>query len=295
MKNRLVICFMAFFASQLSYGGDGSHAGDNVRLLFQSARSEAASKVRAYLSSSGTSSNEVEKWVKANKEELAKDILETPEYNWVEEVLSHEAMTQNKRAAVITFSLPLCRLSYHTQEDAINLLIHESIHHLGITNEVLVNSIVIEIDKSSKQSFNFKYPVKMYRCEGKDILIERTGKKSQRMYRVSFVHGIGTGADRILGFVETKEEFESTYQMRDSFNVSQTITWNDDGKTRYGYTDVYSDDIHINHAIEARLVTSINYEDDYPRRGQHKQITIEKISYRGPNGWIKNMPCTQVR
>jgi hypothetical protein len=128
-------------------GGDGvNNGGDPVHYLIENAWRMAPNIVRdfnaAYLDPSWEPS--VTQWVTQNKEALATDIINTPRV-WTDDSQQYCALTQGTKAAQITFSFPVCRGQLVSNQDAVSLLIHESVHHLGFPDQDFPDNVATAV------------------------------------------------------------------------------------------------------------------------------------------------------
>lgn len=128
--------------------GSGAHGGDSVRIVFAKARGVAADMLRSFKPIDGVTQAEVASWLGAHREDLQADVEETPTYVWTSAELAHDAMTDLNSKAPITLSLPLCRLAYDSEIQAAELLIHESVHHLGEASELLADAVAAAVSKA---------------------------------------------------------------------------------------------------------------------------------------------------
>jgi hypothetical protein len=119
-----------------AHGGTEGHGGDPIRILFEDARHFASDRVlKALPCSFGTNiSADVRNWILNNKQKLAEDISNS-EHVWLTDQQSTCAYTQTNPQAQITFSFETCRPGVHDISDALKILVHESVHHFGFTDE----------------------------------------------------------------------------------------------------------------------------------------------------------------
>ncbi|MCX6126344.1 MAG: hypothetical protein NTV34_16545 [Proteobacteria bacterium] len=118
--------------------GSSNHGGDGIAITFLKAQPLAAEMVGGYkaLYTTDEMSNDAFKsWFALNADELAADILAS-RLEFTEEVLEHEALTGLTQRATIRLSLPKLRLESQSKVQAAGLLIHESMHHLGVADEL---------------------------------------------------------------------------------------------------------------------------------------------------------------
>lgn len=112
------------------------NGGDPLRFLFEDARPVASTRVTKAMACafSVNVSAEVRDWILKNKQALADDILNT-RHTWITDQQSTCAFTQITSRADVTLSFETCRPGIRDISDAVKVLIHESVHHFGITDE----------------------------------------------------------------------------------------------------------------------------------------------------------------
>jgi hypothetical protein len=122
------------------------NGGDPLRLMWWSAREQAAFVVQRMHPDAfpRTSSQELRSWILERKDALAADILASP-HVWIEDEELHCAMTRPFPAAPIELSWSTCRKATTTKSDAAKILIHESVHHLGVTDETFADEVAVTI------------------------------------------------------------------------------------------------------------------------------------------------------
>ncbi len=146
-----------------AYGGWGmGRGGDSLRLAFAQAKQHASHIVLRLRPEALPASvpADVRAWLteQTNREQLAADISAS-EHVWTEDEKPTCAWTQTTRDAAIDLSYVTCRKamdfasgnrpSDHTSipsfEAVGRLLIHESVHHFGITDEQFADSVAIAV------------------------------------------------------------------------------------------------------------------------------------------------------
>lgn len=127
--------------------GFGGMGGDETKLRFSNNRSPAASlvrRVKSYSFGSDVEEADIE-WILNHREKLANDILHS-DHHWITEKneKGYCGETQGIELATITFSFPSCERHTNTRNIQ-GVLIHESIHHLGIADESRTDTITTAI------------------------------------------------------------------------------------------------------------------------------------------------------
>ncbi|MCX6123248.1 MAG: hypothetical protein NTV34_00630 [Proteobacteria bacterium] len=94
--------------------------------------------------------SDVKAFISSKGEALINDILGS-KHVWSEGAQSNCAMTDLSLLSPIRLSMPTCRDDVKFTADAAKLLIHESVHHLGIEDEDFANRVALnayELHKS---------------------------------------------------------------------------------------------------------------------------------------------------
>ena len=122
------------------------NGGDPLRLLWLSARDHAAFVVQKMHADafSATTPDGVRAWILEHKDQLAADILASP-HVWIDSEEAHCAMTRPIPAAPIELSWSTCRKATQSRSDAAKVLIHESVHHLGIEDESFADDVALAV------------------------------------------------------------------------------------------------------------------------------------------------------
>lgn len=151
-----LLVFLIPQSSQARWGvGNG---GDALRLAFAKSKEHAAHitlrlKERSFDSLNPNIDAGVKEWILQNQTTLASDIL-LSKHIWTLEKKPTCAWTFTQKpqnpeleanAANIHFSYPTCRGGIHNLSDAGQLLIHESVHHFGITDEEFADAVGLAI------------------------------------------------------------------------------------------------------------------------------------------------------
>ncbi|TWW09922.1 hypothetical protein E3A20_09490 [Planctomyces bekefii] len=134
--------------------------GDQLRLLFASAKEHAAQVVlrihdRAF---AAHVKPEVRSWIMANKAALAGDVAAS-EHQWSLDAATTCAATDIPtasdgnlpKASAIRFSYPACSNRDYSLSDAGSLLVHESMHHFGIDDEMFADEVALAIYQAWEQ------------------------------------------------------------------------------------------------------------------------------------------------
>lgn len=126
--------------------GSGSSGGDPVRGAFLDGKADATLAVLESKESDRLqlASQVVSNWVEAHRQELAEDIRLSP-HVWAEVAASTCARTERKPKAEIQLSIPSCREAIKDKAAAAFLLIHESVHHLGVEDESFADQVAYSV------------------------------------------------------------------------------------------------------------------------------------------------------
>ncbi|MES2803195.1 MAG: hypothetical protein V4654_11930 [Bdellovibrionota bacterium] len=141
MKTKIIAILLSCLCLH-AYGGTEGHGGDPLRLLFEDARPFAADRVmKAMPCAFGANvSADVRNWILSHKQSLAEDINQS-EHVWITDKQSTCAFTQTNSRHDITFSFETCRPGVRDISDALKILVHESVHHLGVTDEYFADKV----------------------------------------------------------------------------------------------------------------------------------------------------------
>lgn len=180
IKFLLIFLFATFGAnadvdmSRVESGHTHGNAGDPLRMFFREARVIAVDKVKQ-LKDCDFAQGEDEAKVKmlvGLKDLLAEDI-EKSKHVWLSDFQGSCAFTQlDKRNSPIYLSYPECRGIMNDQDKAIELLIHESLHHLGVEEEVeadLLSRMIMDADIQNECPDQPYDPFSDSACEGERI------------------------------------------------------------------------------------------------------------------------------
>ena len=128
-------------ASVQSGGDDVGNGGDLLRAYFNDGQTLAREKVEAITSCSFAPDTEigVANWILNNKTELANDVGHST-HNWITDKQATCAWTMPHMYADITLSYDSCA-TVQNDEDAAWVLVHESTHHLGFTDEIFPDKV----------------------------------------------------------------------------------------------------------------------------------------------------------
>lgn len=143
MKSKIIGILLCLSSLQMqARAGTEGHGGDPLRLLFEDARAFAANRVlKAVPCAFGSDvSSQVRDWILNQKQALADDILQSS-HIWITDKQSTCAFTQAISQAPITFSFEACRPGVLDISNALKILVHESVHHFGVTDEAFADKI----------------------------------------------------------------------------------------------------------------------------------------------------------
>jgi hypothetical protein len=123
---------------------EGPYGGDDAQPTFRSAQKLAVAKLKNLRSCALPLDTEktVADWLIQNSKDLAQDIESSP-HTWVRDDNVPCARTSHKKGSTIIFSYTNCeRIS---PEDAFKVLVHESVHHMGITEEAFPTQVALDV------------------------------------------------------------------------------------------------------------------------------------------------------
>lgn len=134
-------------------GGTGTWGGDAVRILFEEAKQATVTRL-TNLSPEGFSSStepNVAEFVSRNLIAMAED-LQRSQLKWHESPATTCAWTTLSHGAQLHLSLPTCRQSVGgNSELAGKTLIHEIVHHFGVTDESFADAVAIAVFSAGLQ------------------------------------------------------------------------------------------------------------------------------------------------
>lgn len=139
MKIRLMaalITLLAFNGAQANGNGFGN-GGDALRVLFEKARTAAAAKIDElkWCSFAENTPSETAEWILKNQADLIIDIQRS-EHLWVVDSQATCGFTKTEKQSGIYLSYPTCASTVGTNlKDAMFVILHETAHHFGVTNE----------------------------------------------------------------------------------------------------------------------------------------------------------------
>lgn len=148
---KVTCLFLAFSLFACAEGQDHTtsaretgNGGDSLQILFDEQRPLAADAVAKMDAASVALIGEVavRDWLVANQVGLAQEIRQSP-FNWVNVTTETCAHTEPTTGAAITLSLPTCRAAgvLLSPADVQKLLVHESVHHFGVSDEAFANAV----------------------------------------------------------------------------------------------------------------------------------------------------------
>jgi hypothetical protein len=140
---KLFIGLFLLLLTQASSAQNGvGNGGDLLRKIFRDGQALAfdkTSKLNA-CSFEPKTDPQVASWILSHRHELAQDLRYSKVY-WVEESKPTCAWTQPFMYSNILLSFPACGRTVLKPENAAWLLIHESTHHLGFTDEIFPEKV----------------------------------------------------------------------------------------------------------------------------------------------------------
>jgi hypothetical protein len=146
MTKRCTTMLAVLFLSIGAFADSVGNGTDPLRFMFEDAKPLASNWVlRAIPCAFGVNvTPEVRGWIMDHQQALADDILATTQ-NWITDAQSTCAWTQTTSKAPVTLSFDACRPGIRDISDAIKVLIHESVHHFGITDEHFCDDVADSI------------------------------------------------------------------------------------------------------------------------------------------------------
>ena len=157
----LILTGMLFSVSlPLGAGQMVGNGGDPIRIRYWKAKDFASQIVLKAQKQSFPKNldKEVVEWIVKNQEELASDISGT-EHVWHKEENTTCAVTHTVTKSPLHFSYPTCKKSNPTQKEMVELLIHESVHHLGIADENFADTVAVALVKAWEKGQLNWYPM----------------------------------------------------------------------------------------------------------------------------------------
>lgn len=129
-------------------GNESPHGGDDIQITFSKARNEAVKRLSSIRNCSFREdvSSDLKNWILQNSNALYKDI-EDSEHVWERSENVPCGRTNGQQKGKILFSYSSCKNV--KPEDAFQILVHESVHHLGITNEQQATRTAGEVFRAS--------------------------------------------------------------------------------------------------------------------------------------------------
>jgi hypothetical protein len=131
------------FLTPLAIADDVGNGVDPLRRLFDSARVSLGERIRELKTCSWDQTmvaEEVGTWILSNRTRLIDDIAGS-RHTWITDLNSTCAMTMAESMAPIIFSYPACNPHVTEQGHAEPILAHESVHHLGHTDEIFPEEV----------------------------------------------------------------------------------------------------------------------------------------------------------
>ncbi|HEX4926066.1 MAG TPA: hypothetical protein VFV50_18375 [Bdellovibrionales bacterium] len=144
-----ILFFTALLALPTAFarsGGETGNGGDPLMMLFEESRHQAVQRVlnATYCAFPAQIRPPIREWILNNKTELARDIMDS-KHVWLAGQQVTCAYTQPRPKADVMLSFQSCRPNVVSVIDAGRTLIHESVHHLGITDEVFPSEVAYAV------------------------------------------------------------------------------------------------------------------------------------------------------
>jgi hypothetical protein len=139
---KVVVWVLAALLPLKGFANGVGNGTDPLRFIFEEARPSAAFRVmNAEACAFGVNvSSEVRNWILAHKDALADDIKGS-QHVWLTDSQTTCAYTMPTPRADITLSFVSCRPGIRDISDAVKVLVHESVHHFGITDEYFADKV----------------------------------------------------------------------------------------------------------------------------------------------------------
>jgi len=137
----------AWLTTIAAMGGWGvGNGGDEIRLMFANAKEHASYITLRLQDRSLPLSLEpnLRQWILDHHVDLAADIAKSP-HDWTLTEEQTCAWTQLTPAATIQLSYPTCHANIGGFDEIAQLLVHESVHHLGIENEAFADGVALAV------------------------------------------------------------------------------------------------------------------------------------------------------
>jgi hypothetical protein len=134
-------------------GNGAGNGGDLLRTLFNEARPAAVERLQKLEPCALDSKTpaQVKEWILANKEALAVDV-HVSSHRWITDKQATCAWTTPNSADEIVLSFEACRPLVTNRDAAVHILIHESVHHFGVTDETLPEQIAVAVMTANREA-----------------------------------------------------------------------------------------------------------------------------------------------
>lgn len=137
--------------SALAGADEVRNGGDHIRIIFNEGRSKAVEELKAFTPDAVSShiSASAKAWLVDNATKLAADLERSP-LSWTEKLPDNCsdqlcACTGLTPTSVIHLSQQDCNARFVDSKYAAKLLIHEAVHHFGLTDESFADEIAIAV------------------------------------------------------------------------------------------------------------------------------------------------------
>ncbi len=141
---KLSLFILALNSQVLAAGGDSvGNGGDGISQVFEDARLKAV-KLLERLDPCSTpveTKREVKEWLLAHRLEIIEDVKNSQHIWKLTDAKQTCAWTKSERNNDILFSTKSCREKIYDIETAAALLIHESVHHLGVESDAFAKDV----------------------------------------------------------------------------------------------------------------------------------------------------------
>jgi hypothetical protein len=217
----IILSFVVNLCDVAFSQGSGAHGGDALRDVFFEAKIKAAQLVLNVDPITLISNDHrVNDFIVRNKSAYAKDIVDTS-HDWTETILGTCAQTQ-LNPSPIQFSFPVCRAQDYDVDRAVKLLLHESVHHFGISDEELADKIAdaifrfrtdgsigawkpVDISPLCDEVYCVGYGYKTVATTKHILFYDLTSSEYPRIPNISFIYEPIEGQFRPVSWVDDRQ------------------------------------------------------------------------------------------
>jgi hypothetical protein len=150
--------------------------GDVIRLIFARGREHALTVLKTLdvHALDATHGVDVVAWFEEHRDALIEDVANAS-YTFVTETRDTCAYTLRQQSAPITLSMPTCMHTIHDEADAAELILHETAHHFGVTDEDFADRLALSVSGAWARaivsySVNLRTPVQFHSWDDVEII-----------------------------------------------------------------------------------------------------------------------------